>query len=88
MIPERGRSARAEGFRRTARVMAALGEEELSEFRVEVISLTFVGLCGWKRCLPAHCNVRVTGGCGRPAAIQTRGTIVKPWSRRSGISFL
>ena len=33
-----------------------------------------------------YCTVRVTGGCGRPSAVQNKGRYTMPWACKSGIS--
>ena len=81
MIPARSHSAPPGGFGRTARVMAAL-------WRRRVFWISSFHLCwsdfadiSWPMRLDAmsaaYCSVRVTAGCGRPSALQTRESMVK-----------
>ena len=53
--------------------------------------LTFADICCPLRhdaMSAAYCWVRVTAGCGRPSAVQTRGRCTMPWAGKSGIALL
>ena len=80
MVPARCHSVRADGFGRTARVMAALQRRRaiwISCFRLRWSDLADVS---WPFRLEAmsatYCNVRITTKCRRPSAVQTRETVV------------
>ena len=73
----KSRSARADGFGRTARAMAALRRRREIWISCFPSALNdFADICCPFRVeamSAAYCSVRVTAGFGRPSAVQTRG---------------